>query len=246
MITIKSPQEIELMIEGGKRLADIRDQLAASVAVGKTTGEIEQLALELFKKSGGEPTFLGFHGYPASTCISVNEEVVHGIPGKRVINDGDLVGIDVGLRYKGFCTDTAVTVVAGKSTLEIEKLLKATKESLEAGLSVIEPGARIGDISAAVQSVLDRYGYGIVRDLTGHGIGRSQWEEPSIPNFGETGTGPLIKEGMALAVEPMVTLGSGEIKQLPDGWTIATLDNSLAAHLEHTIIVTKAGFTILT
>lgn len=246
MISIKTPEQQQIMREGGKRLMQIRDTLATSVKAGMTTGELEAIAVDLFKQSGGEPTFLGFHGYPATTCISVNEEVVHGIPGNRVIKDGDVIGIDTGLRYKGFCTDTAVTVTVGKVKPEILQLLDATKESLQIGLEQVKPGNRIGDISHAIQEAIEEYGYGIVRDLTGHGIGKGQWEEPPIPNFGRAGQGPEIKEGMALAIEPMVTLGSSRVRQLDDGWTIVTMDGSPAAHFEHTVLVTKNGYEIIT
>lgn len=234
------------MRQGGEKLAAILSELAAAVRPGMKTSELDTLARKLFTASSGEPTFLGFHGYPASICVSVNEEVVHGIPGNRIIQAGDVVGIDAGLRYEGFCTDTATTVVAGDPNPEIAKLLDVTQESLRAGIAAAKIGNRIGDISAAVQAVIDAHGYGIVRDLTGHGIGRDQWEEPPIPNFGKAGTGPVIIEGMVLAIEPMVTLGGSEVVQLEDEWTIATFDGSIAAHFEHTIAITHNGAEVLT
>lgn len=246
MITIKTPAEIAIMTEGGKKLAIILDRLSDYVKIGITTAEIEKRARELFQESGGEPTFLGFHDFPASTCISVNDEIVHGIPGKRIIKDGDLVGIDAGLRYKGFCTDTATTVAVGTISPEAHKLLEITERSLRIGLTKVKPGNRIGDVGHAIQEVIENAGFGIVKDLTGHGIGRDQWEEPAIPNFGKPGTGAIIKEGMTLAIEPMVTLGDGTVQQLNDGWTISSLDGSLAAHFEHTVVVTKNGCKVLT
>ncbi len=245
-ITIKSSAELEIMAEGGRKLAAIREQLARAVAPGVTTAEIEELAVRLIAESGGQSTFKGFHGYPATTCISINEEVVHGIPGKRVIQDGDVVGIDVGLRYQGFCTDTATTVPVGKVSSELKKLLAVTQQALEAGINQVKPGASVGDISHAVESAIKPYGYGIVRDLAGHGIGREQWEEPTIHNIGKAGTGPILEPGMTIAIEPMVTLGGWQVIQLDDGWTIVTADRTRAAHFEHTVAVTKEGFAILT
>jgi methionyl aminopeptidase len=246
VITVKSPAELAIMIEGGKRLAAILEVLVFHTDPGVTTGELDQIARGLFKDIGGEPTFLGFHGYPASICVSVNDEVVHGIPGSRVIRDSDVVGLDVGLRYQGFCTDTATTVIVGQSSPAVEKLVEVTEDALFAGIDQVKPGARIGDISAAIEAIIQPHRYGIVRDLAGHGIGRDQWEEPSIHNFGQPGSGPILKEGMTIAIEPMVTLGSGKVIQLEDEWTIATADHSVAAHFEHTVAVTKDGYQILT
>lgn len=246
MIPLKNHEQIEIMADGGRKLAAILKSIADEVKPGIATQDLEAKAQELFEASGGEPTFLGFHGYPASICVSVNDEVVHGIPSTRIIEEGDIVGIDAGLRYKGWCTDTAITVPVGKVSDEINKLLMVTQESLSAGLNAAKPGNHVGDISAAVEAIIKKHGYGIVRDLTGHGIGKDQWEEPSIPNFGKPGTGPEIKEGMVIAVEPMVTLGSGRVKQLNDGWTIVTLDGSPAAHFEHTVAITKDGYRQIT
>lgn len=245
-ILIKTPAEIELMVEGGQRLAVIRDRLADFVKAGVTTGQIEELAVKLIAESGGQSSFKGFHGYPAVSCISVNDEVVHGIPGPRLIKPGDVVGIDVGLKYKEFCTDTAVSVALAPVDPKVIELLTVTKEALAAGIEAAVVGNKIGDISAAIAAVINRHGFGIVRDLTGHGIGRSPHEDPPIPNFGKAGTGPVLEEGMVLAIEPMVTLGSGQVKQLDDGWTIVTFDGSNAAHFEHTIAVSVKGPKILT
>ncbi len=247
MITIKSAQELDLMREGGKKLAAIVAQVAAKARPGLTTWDLELEAVRLIEASGGTSSFLGFHGYPAVSCISVNDEVVHGIPNKiRRLEDGDIVGVDIGLRYNGFCTDHATTVVVGKANENTKRLLERTEKSLYAGIEAVKPGARVGDISAAIQQSLAGSGFGIVRDLTGHGIGQSPHEEPSIPNFGTPGTGPLLREGMVLAIEPMVTEGSPKVMQLDDDWTIATIDGSLAAHFEHTVAVTATGYEILT
>ncbi len=234
------------MSAGGKKLAAILDQVCAAVRPGIRTIDLEELAAQLIKKSGGESTFKGFHGYPAVSCISVNDEVVHGIPGQRVIESGDLVGIDLGLRYQGFCTDTARTVAVGPVPDQIKALMTVTQEALQAGIDQVKPGARIGDISAAIEATIRPHNYGIVRDLAGHGIGREQWEEPSIHNFGKPGTGPTLEVGMTIAIEPMVTLGTHQVQQLADDWTIATADGSWAAHYEHTVAVTVTGCKVLT
>ena len=246
MITIKTNKEIELMAEGGKRLAVITKKLTQAVKPGIKTADIESLAVNLINHSGGESTFLGFHGYPAATCISINDEVVHGIPGTRTVKEGDIVGIDIGLRYQEFCTDTATTIHVGETDPQKERLIRITRQSLFEGLKQVKPGNRISDIGATIQSYVEKFGLGIVRDLTGHGIGRQLHEEPAIPNFGTPGRGSAMQEGMTLAIEPMVTLGNPAVKQLADGWTIVTLDHSPAAHFEHTIAVTKNGYRILT
>lgn len=245
-ITLKTPEEIEIMAEGGRKLAAILESVAEATKPGVTTMELERLAQKLIDASGGESSFKGFHGYPAVSCISINDEVVHGMPGNRIIKNGDLVGIDIGLRYKGFCTDTATTVAVGVISNELQQLLDVTREALTVGLEQVKPGNRIGDISHAIEEYINEFDLGIVRDLTGHGIGRSPHEEPSIPNFGRAGTGPVMKEGMVLAIEPMVNLGGPEVKQLSDGWTIVTMDGSQAAHFEHTVAVTADGCRILT
>jgi methionyl aminopeptidase len=245
-IPIKTAEEIDIIAEGGRHLAAIRDALAAAAKPGITTQELEDMAARMIKEVGGESTFKGFHGYPAVTCLSVNDEVVHGIPGRRVLKERDVIGIDIGMRYKGWCTDTAVTVALGHVDKKVDALLRFTEESLRVGLEAVRPGNKVGDISFAIQEYLKPHGFGIVRDLTGHGIGKGMHEEPSIPNFGRADTGPVLEEGMVLAIEPMVTLGTSAVRQLDDGWTIVTMDGSLAAHFEHTVAVTKDGCRILT
>lgn len=245
-IPLKSAIDIEIMAEGGQKLATILRTMVNSIQPGVKTGQLESLATNLIQQSGGTSTFKGFHGYPATSCISINDEVVHGIPGGRVIHEGDLVGVDIGLKFKGFCTDMAITVGVGRISPEAERLIKTTEEAFWAGMEQVKPGCRVGDISHAVESIITAAGFGIVRDLTGHGIGKDQWEEPPVPNFGSPGTGPVLREGMTVAIEPMVTLGKPAIKQLADGWTIVTVDGSLAAHYEHTVAVTDKGYRLLT
>lgn len=246
MINIKTPDQINIMRQGGHKLALIRDELATLVKSGITTKYLDEIAHKQILEAGGTPSFLDFEGYPASICTSVNEEVVHGIPSQRALKNGDIIGIDVGMKYKGFHNDTAITVPVGNITEEQKKLLEVTKNSLQKGIQQIKEGAYLGDIQNAIESEINKYNYGIVRELTGHGVGRELQEEPAIPNYGEKGTGPILKTGMVLAIEPMVTLGTWKINILSDGWTIVTADNSDCAHFEHTVAVTKNGHIVLT
>lgn len=243
---IKSAAEIELMAQGGRKLAAILDEVASQIRAGMTTQEVEDIAAELIKQSGGQSTFKGFHGYPAVSCISVNDEVVHGLPGKRLIKDGDTVGVDLGLRWKGYCTDAAITVPVGRVPDKTKELIAVTEEAFRLGTEQAKVGNRTGDIGHAIQQYVEDAGFGVVRDLTGHGIGRNPHEEPSVPNFGKPGTGEALKEGMVIAIEPMVTEGKYQVKQLSDGWTIVTTDGQNAAHYEHTVAITKAGPKVLT
>lgn len=243
---IKTPAEIEILATGGKKLAVILQTVSQMVEPGVVDTALDALAIQLIKKAGATSTFKGFQGYPTVSCISINDEVVHGIPRGKVIQEGDVVGIDLGLRYQGFCTDMATTLAVGKISHEKRQLIDVTEQALIIGLEPVKPGNHIGDIGFAIQSFVEEHGFGIVRDLTGHGIGREPHEQPAVPNFGRPGQGTLIKEGMVLAVEPMVTLGKPTVRQLQDGWTIATLDGSPAAHFEHTVAVTKNGYKILT
>ncbi|MDO8513347.1 MAG: type I methionyl aminopeptidase [bacterium] len=246
MISIKSPQEIEIMATGGRILAKIRDQLVSIVKPGITTYELDQFAYKKITESGGYPSFLHHSGFPASICTSVNDEVVHGIPGKRILKDGDTVGIDIGMKYKDFHNDTAITVPVGQITLELINLLDTAKAALAAGIQTIKPNIHLGDVQNSIQKVIEKAGYGIVRDLTGHGVGRELQEEPAIANFGNIGTGPILKTGMVIALEPMITLGKPEVTTLLDGWTVVTVDRSPTAHFEHTVAVTDLGGRILT
>lgn len=246
MTKVKSDKEILAMRESGRMLATVLGVVGDAIAPGITTKELDTIAAKELKSLGGEPTFLGYYGYPAVICISVNEEVVHGIPGPKVIKNGDIVSFDFGVTYKGMITDAARTVLVGAHNKAKQNLIDGTLESLNAGIGVIKDGVRVGDIAAAVQSVLDGYGYGIVRDLVGHGVGHALHEDPNIPNYGSAGAGPVLSAGMTIAVEPMATLGSYKVYTADDGWTVFTRDGSLAAHFENTILITETGAEILT
>ncbi len=246
-ISLKTKEEIRLLKEGGKRLSAILDQLADFTRPGLTTLAIEKKADELFKKSGGQPSFKGFQGFPAASCISVNEELVHGIPrGDKVIKEGDIVSIDVGLRYKGLFTDMATTIPIGQVADEITQLLQVTKEALHQGINQAQAGNTIGHIGQTIQGYAEKFGYGVIRSLVGHGVGHAVHEEPRVPNFGQAGTGPKLQTGMVLALEPMVALGSYEVETKKDGWTVVMADGLRCAHFEHTIAVTDQGPEIIT
>lgn len=245
-LILKTPAEIELLAESGRRLAKVLNEVAAAIKPNVKAITLEELAAQLIKEVDAEPTFKGFHGYPAVSCVSINDQIVHGLPTDQVIHPGDLVGLDLGLRYKGWCTDMAVTVGVPPISRDAKKLLAVTEGSLHIGLAQVKPGNRLGDIAHAIQEYVEDQNFGVVRDLTGHGIGRNPHEEPSVPNFGQPSTGLVLETGIVLAIEPMVTMGKPAVKQLEDGWTIATVDGSLAAHFEHTIALTKDGCKILT
>lgn len=246
MITIKSKGELQLMRDAGRLLAEVLDELERACLPGVTTNEIDRLADGLIRKHGAVPGFLGYNGFPKSLCISVNEEVVHGIPGLRVIGDGDLVSLDCGLVCKGLWADSGRTVMVGEVSPEARKLVGVTRKALQAGIDQARPGNRVGDISAAVQEVVEAGGFSVVRNFVGHGIGRNMHEEPQVPNFGVAGTGPLLKPGYALAIEPMVNEGTHEVEMLPDRWTIITADGKLSAYFEHTVLITEDGPEIST
>lgn len=242
----KSPEEIQNMRIAGRMLAQVLEVLKNSIKAGMTTQHLDYIARDELKKLGGNAPFLGYQGFPATLCVSVNEEVVHGMPGDRIIKDGDIVGLDYGVEYRGMITDSAITVPVGSVTPEAQKLIETTKKSMMAGIKAVKAGAHVGDISAAVESVLKPAGYGIVEDLAGHGVGDSLHEEPWIPNFGKAGKGPILEVGMTICIEPMATLGSKKVRIAKDRWTVYTKDMSLAAHFEHTILVTEKGHEILT
>ena len=245
----KTPAEIELMRSCGKKLASILDRLASQVKPGITPKEIASFAAKLTKESGLNPVLLGYQGYSDVMCVSVNDQIVHGIPGNVPFKDGDIVKLDLTLAEKGMITDAAVTVVAGnpKLTADTARLIEGTKKALNAAIGVIKgDGTRVGDISAAAQEVLDRYGLGIVRDLVGHGVGHSVHEKPNVPNYGARGTGPVLHAGDTIAIEPMASLGDYHIKVGKDGWTVSMADGSLSAHFEHTVLITDDGAEILT
>lgn len=244
--TIKTPDEIAAMREGGHMLAQVLQYLASQLAVGMSTDDLDQMAAAELKRLGGKPAFLGHEGFPKSICISVNDEVVHGIPGKRILEVGDVVGLDFGVRHEGLVTDSAITVALGDVNAAAQRLLRTTEAALMIGIDQAVAGNRVGDISAAIERHLAQAGLGIIRELAGHGVGKDLWEEPQIPNYGRAGTGPVLKAGMTVAIEPMATLGGPGIKLRRDKWTIATRDGSLAAQFEHTIAISDGPPEILT
>ena len=247
MIELKSAREIGLMRRAGHILADVVERLRGSVKSGMSTLEIDEDVEGFIRSQGARPAFKGYRGFPATVCISINEEVVHGIPSAhRRVEEGDIVGLDLGCIVDGYYADCAFTLAVGEVPSRVRELLDATRQSLEAGIAECRPGRRLSDVSHAIQSHVERHGFSVVRAFVGHGIGRALHEEPQVPNFGDPGRGPQLKPGMVLAIEPMVTMGSWEVKILDDGWTAVTRDGSLAAHFEHTIAVTEAGPEVLT
>lgn len=248
MITkVKTAEEITAMRESGRMLATVLQYLANHIEVGMTTKDLSEIAKQELRKLGGQPTFLGYFGFPDVLCVSVNDEIVHGIPKpKHIIHDGDLASLDFGVTYKGMVTDSAISLIVGNASPVAQKLVETTKRALDAGINAVRANVHVGDIAAAVQAVLDKGQYGIVRDLVGHGVGHELHEDPNIPNYGKSGTGPRLQEGMTIAIEPMATLGDYRIKTDPDNWTIRSADGTLAAHFEHTVLVTKDGAEILT
>jgi methionyl aminopeptidase len=247
VIVRKSRKELEAMREGGRITAGCLGMLRESVRPGVTTAELDRLAEEYIVSRGGRPEFKGYQGFPASICASPNHMIVHGIPGPYRLKEGDIISIDVGVRYKGFVTDSATTVAVGEVPEEVRGLLEVTRECLEAVIRQMIPGNRLGDLGHAIQSVAEPRGYGVVRDLVSHGVGRRMHEEPQIPNYGEPNTGPRLQPGMTFALEPMITLGTWKILlDEQDGWSIYTADGSLAAHFEHTVAVTEDGPLVLT
>ncbi|MHB9094970.1 MAG: type I methionyl aminopeptidase [Eubacteriales bacterium] len=245
MITLKSKEEIELMRTSNRLVAKLLEKLRKLVTPGITTGELDAIAEDFIRKNGAEPTFKGYAGYPACICASVNNEVVHAIPGKRALKNGDIISIDAGLRINGYCGDATITVPVGSISREAARLIKVTVKALEIGIAQAVPGNRIGDISHAIQSFVEGQGYSIVRDFVGHGIGRQMHEDPQVPHFGRPGTGPTIQEGLVIAIEPMVNAGDFKLKILDDGWTAVTVDGSLSAQFEHSVAITANGPDIL-
>lgn len=244
---VKTPEEIAAMRESGKMLATVLDILRNKLAVGMTTKDLADIAKQELQKLGGQPSFLGYHGFPDVLCVSVNEEVVHGIPRTdKIIADGDVVSLDFGVTYKGMITDSAITVQAGKSTTAAQNLIRATEAAMYAGIDVLKHEVRVGTIGNAVEEALNKGKYGIVRDLVGHGVGHELHEDPNIPNYGRANTGPKLAAGMTIAIEPMATTGTDNVNVAEDDWTIFTRDGSLAAHFEHTILITETGYEILT
>jgi methionyl aminopeptidase len=245
-IIVKSPQEIDIMRKAGRIVAAVLDVLKKRVEPGIITEELDTIAVHELGKHGAKPSFKGYRGFPASVCVSVNEELVHGIPGKRMLEEGDIVSLDFGSLYEGFHGDAAITVGVGRISSEAEALLEATQGALSAGIASAKIGARLGDISAAIQSFAESRGFSVVREYVGHGIGRDMHEDPQIPNYGSSGQGPVLQRGMTMALEPMVNAGGWHTKVAGDGWTVATADGSLCAHFEDTIAIADGEAEILT
>jgi methionyl aminopeptidase len=245
-IIIKSDEEIATMRQAGKIVAEILKIVSGQAKPGMKTKELDNIAEKELKRLGATSSFKGYHGFPASLCVSVNDEIVHGIPGDRVLKEGDIVSLDFGAIYNGFQGDAALTVAVGEVKPEAVKLMEATRGSLEAGIATARAGATLGDVSAAIQNYAESRGYSVVREYTGHGIGREMHEDPQIPNFGLPGTGPVLKKGMTLALEPMLCRGDWRTRVASDHWTVLTADGSLSAHFEHTIAVNDNEPEVLT
>jgi len=252
MTILKNIEDINKLREGGKILASVLYEAAKKSVPGAKTTELDKLAEKMIKEAGGRPSFKNYKTsddktpYPASLCVSINEEVVHGVPGERILKDGDIVSLDLGMEYKGFYTDSAVTVPVGNISGQAKKLIEATREALNLGIMAVKSGAFVGDIGYAIQSFAEKNGFNVVRKLVGHGLGRKVHESPEVPNFGVKGKGEILKEGEVIAIEPMITAGRHDIYLDKDWWTWKTRDGSLSAHFEHTIIVTKTGAEIIT
>lgn len=246
-IELKSAVDLDRMREAGRLAAEALAAVGRLVGPGVTTKDLDRVAEKFIRAGGGIPTFLGYRGYTATLCTSINEEVVHGIPSsRRVLREGDIVGVDVGATLGGFVGDTAATFPVGRISEEAEALLRTTRESLERGIAAARVGNRLGDVSHAIQALAEAKGYSVVRDFVGHGIGRNMHEEPSVPNYGTAGTGLRLEAGLVIALEPMVNVGTWRVNVLKDGWTVVTEDNRLSAHFEHTVAVTESGPEILT
>ena len=248
MITLKSPRELETMRRAGKIVHDTLAHMAAILKPGMSTGDLDEEAERFIRShAGAVPSFKGLYGFPASLCTSVDVEIVHGIPSrKKVLHEGSIVSVDCGVHLEGMHADSAVTLAVGEIPIEVQRLLDVTKASLDAGIAAAVVGNHVGDIGHAVQQVAEGVGFGVVRELVGHGIGARFHEEPQVPNFGAPGRGPALKPGMTLAIEPMITAGNPATKTLKDKWTVVTLDGSLSAHFEHTVAVTENGPVVLT
>jgi methionyl aminopeptidase len=247
MIVCRSSAELEQMREAGRLVGEVLTELAAAVAPGVSTADLDELAEKRIRQAGATPAFKGYHGYPATICASINDEVIHGIPsGRRVLNEGDIISIDVGASLDGYFGDSALTLAVGKISEPAAALLRVTEEALYKAIDEAKSGNRVSDIGHAVQKHVEAYGFSVVREFVGHGIGQRMHEEPQIPNYGEPGHGPRLAEGMVLAIEPMVNAGTAAVKVLADGWTAVTRDKSLSAHFEHTVAVTAGEPWILT
>jgi len=245
MIVLKSPEEIGIMRDANQIVAEVHEELKQRAVPGTTTGELDKIAERIAVKRKSKCAFKGYRGYPKCLCTSLNEVIVHGIPSDRVLKEGDILSLDFGVVYKGFCGDAAVTVPVGKISEKAENLMRTTEECLEKAIGQMYEGNRLADVSAVIQEHAEKHGYSVVRDFVGHGIGRSLHEDPQVPNYGKSGTGIRLKRGMVLAVEPMVNEGDWGIRILKDGWTAVTKDGSLSAHFEHSVAITDNGPCIL-
>ncbi len=245
-VVIKSREEIAIMREAGRIVAEVMQIVLAGVKAGVVVRDLDRVVRKEYKARGVIPTFLGYHGFPATLCVSVNDEIVHGIPGDRVIRDGDVVSIDMGVTHQGFVGDHAVTVVVGEGDPVANRLVEVTYAALERGIEQARPGNHLGDIGHAVQACAEAAGFSVVREYVGHGVGRAMHEEPQIPNYGEPGRGLKLRPGMVIAIEPMVNVGDWRTKRHDDGWTVSTVDGGLSAHFEHTIAITDGGPIVLT
>ena len=246
MITIKTEEEIKKLRKAGEIVGKTHSYLKRYLKPGITTKELDTLAEEFILSQGCTPSFKGLYGFPGAICISLNDEVVHGIPSRRKLQNGDIIKLDIGVCYEGYHGDSAWTYIVGDASPKVEKLLAHTEEALFAGLDAIHDGCHVGDIGHAIEKVAHKYNLGVVRELVGHGVGSKVHEDPDIPNYGKPGKGPILKEGMVIAVEPMLNLGTREVAMLDDDWTIVTMDKKPSAHFEHTVLVTKNGYEILT
>lgn len=246
MITLRSPREIEFMRDAGRIAAQALALVGEAVKPGVTTLELDAIARRFIDKQGATPSFLGYCGYPAAICVSINDEIVHGIPSDRVIQSGDIVSVDLGAKYKGYHGDNAKTYAAGKISSEAARLIQVTEQSFFAGMNAFQEGDRLSSVSGAIQNTAEAAGFSVVRELVGHGIGREMHEEPNVPNFVSGSRGPRLRAGMVLAIEPMINYGGKETVTMPDGWTVRTKDGSLSAHYEHTVALTDNGPLILT
>lgn len=245
-IIVKSPDEITIMREAGRHVAEVLQILVDALRPGLVELELDEIVRREFKKRKLTPTFLGYYGYPATVCVSINDEIVHGIPGKREIADGDIVSIDLGCTHEGFVADSALTVGVGNLPPERQRLIDVCKEALWRGIAAARGGSRVGDIGHAIQTYVEGEGYSVVREYVGHGVGRQMHEDPQIPNYGKPDSGPVLRPGMVIAIEPMVNQGDWRTRKDPDNWTVRTADGSLAAHFEHTLAITEGEAQVLT
>jgi len=245
-IIIKSDREIAIMRQAGRIVATMLEMLRRQMRPGMKTEELDIIVARELERLGAKPSFKGYRGFPANLCVSINDEIVHGIPGERVLDEGDIVSLDLGAMFMGFQGDAAVTVGIGETSSQAKQLILTTEGALKAGIAAARPGARLGDISAAIQTYAESRGFSVVREYSGHGIGREMHEEPQIPNFGLPASGPVLKKGMTLALEPMVNIGGWQTRLGDDHWTVFTADGSLSAHFEHTIVITDGEAEVLT